>query len=574
MEETEFLKIVNNRGEEFVLCPNYNEFGVLKLEGLEPPDVDVNISDSGTTDGGTWNSSHISSRNIVITMVLFGENEEERKKLYRMFPLKSVVTLYYRNTQYNVKTSGHIKNIDLVHYPTKELARIEIVCPDPYLHAADTITAEFSGNPPVCTIKNDSDVEIGITATVTIDTETHPDVTLTKSNPVELSSRFYFKSNIVLEPSSAADYNLTENKICELTIDDDDISNHISEIEKFVKKDSMEDEGITYLNVSIDSDLVSYPNYIVTYGIMSLSGGGSVAGITCTGNDTTKFEMSDVRYTSAANFGAIEYDNSKDAVRLYLKNSTGEWEYVSSGYTMESYNGDWRANFSQRDVRTDGTQKARLYVYHDTGETDIRSTLQVNAGHSGHRDGTEWYLHCYDAAPASYDASNDVAYTDGERIDGSSLATAIIIPDGGTSTTYSIIQNEIAQEVDFCYVSALDSSDITEYTDEQIEAGLYGQKYIHGLKLTNATTGKEMPFTQTRFQLGDVLEICTVQKKLKVAIVERDGETTDISVINEIVQSGDFINLAIGDNSLKFTATTNLDCVSAEISIDKLYGGV
>jgi hypothetical protein len=308
---------------------------------------------------------------------------------------------------------------------------------------------------------------------------------------------------------------------------------------------------------------------------MSLSGGESVEGIKCTGNDTSNFNAGQSSRASNAQFGTIEYDDSKDAVRLYLKNSAGEWEYISSGYTMEHSAGDhWYANFPERNIMKDGTQKARLYVYHDTGGTDIRSTLQVSIYHFGERDGTEWYFHCYDAVPVSYDASNDVAYTDGERIDGSSLSTAIIIPDGGTSTTYSIIQNEIAQKVDFYYISALDSSDITEYTDEQIEAGLYGQKYIHGLKLTNSTTGKEMPFTQTRFQLGDVLEICTVQKKLKATIVERDGEPDEISVINEIVQSGDFIKLAIGDNTLNLTATTNLDCVSAEISIDKLYGGM
>lgn len=570
MEETEFLKIVNNLGEEFVLCPNYDEFGVLKTDGLEPPDVDVNITDSGTTDGGTWNSSRVEVRNIVISVVLFGENEEERRKLYRMFPLKSIVTLYYRNTQYNVKTDGHIKNIDLVHYTTKELARIEIVCPDPYLHAVVPITKSASGN-NICTINNDSDCEVGFTAAVAFSTDDPPGITLMESSDSTEELVYPYQKNLIFPTIDG--YSTATNKITELCVggtDSIDITGNISSIETFVVKANLEDEGFTAIHVGFSVNSMPSKDCAYAFRKISDSNGGSVESIGSTAYVSTHFSDNPQGYTNSnINFDGASYDDSTDVYKLYLyKNG---WEEKTEGFTLK-HGTDWYAQFNA-DLISQGYTKGKLVVYHDSAGADIRSTLQISEMYGGSTSESDWYMNCYTSIPAAYDGSKCVPYVDGVRIGNYDISERIISAVGDV-TVCTLIYGWDNSQITFSYVYAINGDNITEYTDEQIEAGLAGQEYVHGLKLTNTTTGEEMSFANTRFQLGDKIDISTVPKNLKATIVERDGEPTNISLLYDIERSGGFIKLVQGNNSLKFTATDNVSLVSADFSVERLFGGV
>ena len=581
MEETEFLKIVNSRGEEFVLCPNYDEFGVLKIEGLEPPDVNVSIVESATVDGGVHSNSHIYVRNIVISVVLFGENEEERRKLYRMLPLKSVITLYYRNSQYYVKTNGHVKHIDPVHYRERELARIEIVCPDPYLHAVEPITVSTAGNPPACTIKNDADCEVGFTARVVVYTDHHPAVSLGTSDDYTLTNVYDYKQNLFLRPQIVAQYDPTYYKLCELCVNGlTDISNSITSASKILQKYNLLDEGYPYIHVVLDSDKVPSRDAAVTYTIVTDTNGGSVDNLQYLFEVTSRITTFGVGKTDVE-FSTNIVDTSVDYCDLYLrKQSDTAWEKQSANdYTINpsGISGTHTVVRFDSNIIDQGYIEAKIIVFHDSTGADVRESLNVNGYSEPQRDGTEWYFHCYNSFPSSYSNTRDVPYIEGERVENDALSPTdvYIVPSGGSVESYTILSAYNLSALTFSYVYSIAGDTIVDFTDEQIEAGLAGQIYVHGLKLKSETTGAEMPFTNTRFQLGDVIEISTVPKALKATIVERDGQAADISLLYDVARNnGDFVKLVLGDNSLKFTATDNVSLVSADFSVERLFGGV
>ena len=70
------LIIKNYKGETYELTHNYERYYVKSITGLTPPSAVINTSVSGSYDGSFYNSSRLEQRNIVITVGLKGEVEE------------------------------------------------------------------------------------------------------------------------------------------------------------------------------------------------------------------------------------------------------------------------------------------------------------------------------------------------------------------------------------------------------------------------------------------------------------------------------------------------------------------
>ena len=224
------LTIQNDRGEIYELTHHLGEFLITEITGLDSPRNNINISTAGTQDGGRFNSSHLECRNIVITVALSGNIEEQRQKLYRIFPIKSAVKVFFREKYRNLMTEGHIEQISVPQFVKLEVAQISIICPDPYWKDRNEIQAETSyglaafsfpfaieagGVPvseqsanPVCRIVNAGDCDIGFVAGIRVETDQEFTITRQDTNynvPSILSRR-------VLLPLSASEYDeSTEN---------------------------------------------------------------------------------------------------------------------------------------------------------------------------------------------------------------------------------------------------------------------------------------------------------------------------------------------------------------------------
>ena len=136
------LKVKNNRGEMLALSGNPN-YTVTKIEGLTPPQANINTSVNTTSDGSRINSVRLENRNIVIYMVIEGDAEANRLNLYKYFPVKREITLYFSHGTRDVYIQGVVELIECDLFASKQIAQISIVCGKPYFKAVHDLIHAF-----------------------------------------------------------------------------------------------------------------------------------------------------------------------------------------------------------------------------------------------------------------------------------------------------------------------------------------------------------------------------------------------------------------------------------------------
>ena len=136
------LKVKNNKGEVLNLStsPNYTVF---KIEGLNPPQATISSSANSTMDGSTINSVRVENRNIVIYLNIEGDIEINRINLYKYFPPKKTVTLFFKNGTRDVYIEGTVELIECDLFTNKQQAQISIICPKPYFKNIDHLVSTF-----------------------------------------------------------------------------------------------------------------------------------------------------------------------------------------------------------------------------------------------------------------------------------------------------------------------------------------------------------------------------------------------------------------------------------------------
>lgn len=138
------LKIQNAAGELFELTHNRSQYSLIHVTGLTPPKANINTSVAGTIDGAFYNSARVNMRNIVLTIVIEGDIETNRQQLYRIFPVKSLCTVFFKNENMDVQISGYIELVDGDLFSMREQMQISILCPRPYWSTLGLVAYELS----------------------------------------------------------------------------------------------------------------------------------------------------------------------------------------------------------------------------------------------------------------------------------------------------------------------------------------------------------------------------------------------------------------------------------------------
>lgn len=136
------LKVENDRGNTLELTNNPN-YTVYKIEGLNPPQATINSSVNTTTDGSSINSVRLENRNIVIYMTIEGDVEANRINLYKYFPVKKSVKLYFKNESRDIYIEGNVELIECDLFTNKQTAQISIICPKPYFKDVQNLITTF-----------------------------------------------------------------------------------------------------------------------------------------------------------------------------------------------------------------------------------------------------------------------------------------------------------------------------------------------------------------------------------------------------------------------------------------------
>lgn len=126
------LTIANEKGAEIQLSQNPS-YTITSIDGLNPPQANINIAENANFDGGTLKNSRLGTRNIVITMAIEEPVELNRIALYQFFRVKHKCTVYFKNESRDVYIPGVVESFACGMFAKKEMAQISIICPNPYL---------------------------------------------------------------------------------------------------------------------------------------------------------------------------------------------------------------------------------------------------------------------------------------------------------------------------------------------------------------------------------------------------------------------------------------------------------
>lgn len=137
------LRVENNRGDSLELTHN-RDYTVYKIEGLNPPQATINSSVNTTTDGSSINSVRVGSRNIVIYIAMEGDIEKNRINLYKYFPVKNKVKLFFNNGTRDVYIEGVVEIIECDLFSERQVAQISLICPKPYFKDVYDLVSYFS----------------------------------------------------------------------------------------------------------------------------------------------------------------------------------------------------------------------------------------------------------------------------------------------------------------------------------------------------------------------------------------------------------------------------------------------
>ena len=118
--------------------PEKSGFIVMGITGLGPGKSNINTTEVSTNDGAVYNSSRVSSRNIVISVrFMWKETIEDARQLsYRYFPLKRKVTLLIETDNRTSEIEGYVESNEPDIFSKEEGADISIICPNPFFYSA------------------------------------------------------------------------------------------------------------------------------------------------------------------------------------------------------------------------------------------------------------------------------------------------------------------------------------------------------------------------------------------------------------------------------------------------------
>lgn len=137
------LTVENHKGEKLQLTQNVN-YNVLSVQGLNPPNANINTATNANFDGSTFKSSRLNERNIVIELTIEGDIETNRIALYKYFKNKHAVKVYYANGTRYVYINGYVESFEVNLFEQKQKAQISIVCPKPYFIDVNTSLLDFT----------------------------------------------------------------------------------------------------------------------------------------------------------------------------------------------------------------------------------------------------------------------------------------------------------------------------------------------------------------------------------------------------------------------------------------------
>lgn len=139
------FSVENEYNNKLELTHNENKWQVLSVTGLSSPAAAISTSVIPTFDGERFNSSRLTARNIVITLVINGDAEANRMALNKVILPKRFIKFYYQNKAHKYYINGVVESFDYNVFDNKIQAQISIICVDPFFRDEEEQTEILTG---------------------------------------------------------------------------------------------------------------------------------------------------------------------------------------------------------------------------------------------------------------------------------------------------------------------------------------------------------------------------------------------------------------------------------------------
>lgn len=135
--------VQNRYGEKLELTHN-PAYSISEIDGIDPPDADINTTRNAGADGSLFNSAYMNNRTITITLAINAPAEANRIELYRYFKSRFPVRIFYKNDTRDVYIDGYVQSMQIQFFAKKQTAQIVVQCPNPLFNGSLNNVQEFS----------------------------------------------------------------------------------------------------------------------------------------------------------------------------------------------------------------------------------------------------------------------------------------------------------------------------------------------------------------------------------------------------------------------------------------------
>lgn len=134
---------VHSNGGNLVISGNTN-YHIIGISGLSPVNATINSSRISGGDGAMFNSASVGTRNIVLTILPNHPVAENRQALYKVFGVKSKITLKYSTENRNVQIDGYVESVQADLFAKRQQVQVSVLCMQPFFKSAQEIIDELS----------------------------------------------------------------------------------------------------------------------------------------------------------------------------------------------------------------------------------------------------------------------------------------------------------------------------------------------------------------------------------------------------------------------------------------------
>lgn len=134
------VTVINYKGEQKVMDlrnPESSGFLVYDISGLGPGKATINMTEISSYNGAIYNSSRMSTRNIVVPLKYMWATtiEESRYASYKYFPLMTKVKLIFETDNRLLAIDGYVESNEPAIFDQMSYTQISILCEDPYFYS-------------------------------------------------------------------------------------------------------------------------------------------------------------------------------------------------------------------------------------------------------------------------------------------------------------------------------------------------------------------------------------------------------------------------------------------------------